>query len=106
MKITAVTTWEGTPKAIELLIEGSRMSAEVHKEMGAKNPRLLRATAGDDMQTAHYHLDFDSHAAYGAFADAMISSRWWKEQIIEAAGDAYPDLQYIDTIVYHDCLSL
>ena len=36
MKITAVTTWEGTPKAIELLIEGSRMSAEVHKEMGAK----------------------------------------------------------------------
>jgi hypothetical protein len=106
MKITAVTTWEGTPKAIELLIEGSRVSAEIHKELGAKNPRLLRATTGDDMQTAHYHLDFNSHAAYGSFTDAMISSDWWKEQIIEAVGEAYPDLQYINTVLYHDCLSL
>ena len=41
---TAVTSWKGTPKAIELFIEGSRVSSEIHKEMGAKNPRLLRAT--------------------------------------------------------------
>ncbi len=104
--ITAVTSWKGTPKAIELLIEGSRVSSEIHKEMGAKNPRLLRATTGDDMQTAHCHLDFDSHAEYGSFTDSMISSEWWREQIIEAVGEAYPDLQYINTVTYHDCLSL
>ena len=52
MKTTAVTIWEGTPRPVELLIEGARVSAEIHKEMGAKIPRLLCATAGD-VQTAH-----------------------------------------------------
>ena len=47
MKTTAVTTWGGTPGPIELLIDGARVSAESHKEMGAKNLRLLLATAGD-----------------------------------------------------------
>ena len=47
MKITAVTSCKGAPKVIEPLIEGSRVSAEVHKVMGAKNPRLLRAVLAD-----------------------------------------------------------
>ena len=40
MTVTAVTSWEGTPEAIENLVLGSKASAPVHKEMGAKNPRL------------------------------------------------------------------
>ena len=35
---------------------------------------------------------FENHSAYGKFTDEMIGSEWWKEQIIKAAGSAYPEL--------------
>ena len=40
MTVIAVTSWEGTPEAIENLVKGSKASAPVHEKMGAKNPRL------------------------------------------------------------------
>ena len=106
MTVTAVTSWEGTPEAIENLVLGSKASAPVHKEMGAKNPRLWRAVAGGGMESAFYSLEFDSHAAYGAFNDAMIGSEWWNEQIIKAAGSAYPALKNLGTTVYYDAIEI
>ncbi len=49
MTIAAITIWEGTPKGIEMLVEGSKLSAPIHKEMGAKNPRLWRTSAGPEV---------------------------------------------------------
>ena len=93
MTVIAVTSCEGTPEAIENLIKGSKASAPIHEKMGAKNPRLWRAIAGDGMESAFYSIEFESHSAYGAFTDEMLGSDWWKEQIVEAAGAAYPDLK-------------
>jgi len=106
MTVTAVTSWEGTPEAIENLVLGSKASAPVHKKMGAKNPRLWRAVAGGGMESAFYSLEFENHAAYGAFNDAMIGSEWWNEQIIKAAGLAYPALKNLGTTVYYDAIEI
>lgn len=106
MTVIAVTSWEGTPEAIENLILGSKASAPVHKEMGAQNPRLWRAMAGGGMESAFYSIEFESHAAYGTFTDKMLGSEWWKEQIVEAAGAAYPDLKNLGTTVYYDAIEV
>ena len=66
MAVTAVTTWEGTPAAITLVVAGSKAAIEVHESLGARNPRLLRDSNGG-LGVAHYAIDFDSHEAYGAF---------------------------------------
>ena len=34
MTVIAVTSWEGTPEAIENLIKGSKASAPIHEKMG------------------------------------------------------------------------
>ena len=106
MSVIAVTSWEGTPEAIENLIKGSKASAPIHEKMGARNPRLWRAMAGGGMDTAFYSIEFENHSAYGAFTDEMIGSDWWKEQIIKAAGSAYPDLKNNGTIVYYDAIEI
>ena len=46
MAITAVTTWEGTPTAMELVVAGSKAAVELHESLGAKNARLLRDSHG------------------------------------------------------------
>ena len=46
MLITQITTWEGTPAAIEAVVVGSREAAPIHEGLGAKNPRLMRAVSG------------------------------------------------------------
>ena len=104
MTIQAVTTWEGTPKALEILVEASKQSGPIHESMGAKNPRLWRAIAGGGMEAAFYSIEFENHSAYGKFTDEMIGSEWWKEQIIKAAGSAYPDLKNNGTTVYYDAI--
>ena len=38
MTIQAVTTWEGSVKGLELLVEGSKLSAPYHESLGAKTP--------------------------------------------------------------------
>ena len=53
MTVTAVTSWEGTPEAIENLVLGSKASAPVHKEMGAKNPRY-----GEQWRAAEWNPRF------------------------------------------------
>ena len=106
MTVIAVTSWEGTPEAIENLIKGSKYSAPIHEEMGAKNPRLWRSISGAGMETAFYCLEFEDHASYGAFTDEMIGSDWWSDQIIKAAGAAFPDLRNNGTTVYYDALEL
>ena len=104
MTVIAVTSWEGTPEAIENLIKGSKASAPIHEKMGARNPRLWRAMAGGGMDTAFYSIELENHSAYGAFTDEMIGSNWWKEQIIKAPGSAYPDSKNNGTTAYYDAI--
>ena len=101
MTIQAVTTWEGTPKALETLIEGSRQSGPIHESMGAKNPRLWRASAGGNMEQVYYSIEFDSQEAYGKFSDAMLGSEWW-DGVNEFIGEHHPDLKNLGTTVYFD----
>ena len=104
MTVIAVTSWEGTPEAIENLVKGSKASAPVHEKMGAKNPRLWRAIAGGGMEAAFYSIEFEYHSAYGKVTDETIGSEWWKEQIIKSAGSSYPDLKNNGTTVYYDAI--
>ena len=103
MTIQAVTTWEGTPKALEILIEGSKQSGQIHESMGAKNPRLWRAGAGGNMEQAYYSIEFDSQEAYGKFSDAMLNSEWWTNAI-EWIGEQHPDLLNLGTTIYYDAI--
>ena len=102
MAITAVTTWEGTPTAMELVVAGSKAAVELHESLGAKNARLLRDSNGGP-GVAHYAIDFDSHEAYGAFQDAVMAHEWWA-QTMQAVAEAYPDLQMKGTTVFYDAL--
>ena len=61
MTIQAETTWEGTPKALEILIEGSKQSGPIHESMGAKNPRLWRAISGGSMEQVYYSIESVSY---------------------------------------------
>ena len=63
--------------------------------MGEKNPRLWRAISGAVAETIFYLLEFENNAAYGAFADKMIGSDWWKEQIVKAGGAAFQSLKIL-----------
>ena len=103
MKIQAVTTWEGTPKALEMLIEGSKQSGPIHKSMGANNPRLWKASSGGNMEQVYYCIEFDSQEAYGKFSDAMFGSEWW-DGFIQYIGDNYPDLKNLGTAIYYDAI--
>lgn len=102
MAITAVTTWECVPAAMELLVAGSKAAVELHESLGAKNPRLLRDSHGGP-GVAHYAIDFDSHEAYGAFTDALMAHEWWTSTNATIA-EAYPDLQMKGTTVFYDAL--
>ena len=106
MTVTAVTTWEGTPAAIETLVAGSRAAAPIHESLGAKNPRLMRAASGtgSDGSLAYYSIEFDSIEAYGAFFDKVLTSDWYA-QTIEVVSKAYPDLKNGGTVVYYDAIS-
>ena len=42
MTVIAVTSWEGTPEAIENLVKGSKASAPVHEKMGAKKSKIMK----------------------------------------------------------------
>ena len=102
MAVTAVTTWEGTPAAITLVVAGSKAAIEVHESLGARHPRLLTDSNGG-LGVGHYAIDFDSHEAYGAFMDAIRAHEWWS-QTTEAVAEAYPDLQMKGTTVFYDAL--
>ncbi len=101
MLITAITTWEGTPTALEGLAAGSQAAAPIHEGFGAKNPRLMRSASGGDMHRCEYMIDFDSFEAYGRFVDAMNESSWWSETTAAVAA-AYPALKNCGTrLVYN-----
>ncbi len=104
MSITQVTTWTGTPAAIELLEAASKQSAPFHESLGAKNPRLMRGVTGSFSTVAFYTLDFDSMEAYGAWCDALLQSEWW-DTTAEAISDAHPDLEMTSQNVYYDGLT-
>ena len=104
MTIQAVTTWEGTPKALEILVEASKQSGPIHESMGAKNPRLWRASSGGNMEQAYYSIEFDSQEAYGKFSDAMLCSDWWTNAI-EWIAEQHPDLLNLGTTIYYDEIS-
>ena len=105
MTVVAVTTWEGTPAAIEALVEGSKAAKPIHESWGAKKPRLMRAAAGagSDGTLAYYSIEFDSIEAYGTFHDKMLSSDWFA-QTVEWMGQAYPDLKNRGAVVYYDAI--
>ena len=105
MTVVAVTTWEGTPTAIETLVVGSKAAKPIHESLGAKNPRLMRAAAGagSDGSLAYYSVEFDSIEAYGAFFDKVLSSDWFA-QTVEVVGQAYPELKNRGTVVYYDAI--
>ena len=104
MTIQAVTTWEGTPKALEILVEGAKQSGPIHESMGAKNPRLWRASSGGDMSQAYYTIEFETQEEYGKFSDAMLGSDWWNGTI-EWIGENYPDLKNLGTTIYYNSIS-
>ena len=102
MLVTQITTWEGTPAAIEAVVAGSREAAPIHEGVGAKNPRIMRSVAGGDVHQVEYMLDFDSFAAQGAFSDAMLGSEWWTG-MMQAVAAASPDLRNSGTrLMYND----
>ncbi len=103
MAITAVTTWEGTPAAMELVVAGSREAVELHESLGAKNARILR-DSHEGRGVAHYAIDFDSHEAYGAFQDAVMAHEWVGPDHGGRRRGAYPDLQMKGTTVFYDAL--
>lgn len=96
MLVTAITTWEGTPAALEGVIAGSKAAAPIHESLGAKNPRLMRSFAGGDVDRVEYMIDFDSFEACGAFTDAMMSSEWFETMMKEVAA-AYPAIKNCGT---------
>lgn len=103
MTIATVTTWEGTPQGIAKLIEGSKQSASIHAEMGAKNPRLWRVSSGGEVHQAFYEIQFDSHEDYGKFTDAMIASGWF-DGMMKWMGDNQDDIKNLGTMVMFDAL--
>ena len=92
MLVTAVTTWEGTPAALEGVVAGSKAATPIHEGLGAKNPPLMRSFAGSDVGRVEYMIDFDSFEACGAFTDAMMNSEWF-ETTMSAVAAASPDLR-------------
>ena len=92
MLITQITTWEGTPAAIEAVAAGSREAAPIHEGLGAKNPRLMRSVSGGDVHQVEYMIDFDSFEAQGKFSDAIVDGEWWTG-MMQAVAAAYPDLR-------------
>jgi len=96
MLVTAITTWEGTPAALEGVVAGSKAAAPVHESLGARNPRLMRSFAGGDMDRVEYMIDFDSFEACGAFTDAMMNSEWFETTMATVAA-AYPDIKNCGT---------
>ena len=103
MLVSAITTWEGTPAAIEGVIVGSRDAAPIHERLGARNPRLMRSFAGGDMHRVEYMIDFDSFEACGAFTDAMLADEWF-QGMTAAIAAAYPDLKNCGTRFAYDAI--
>jgi len=103
MLVSAITTWEGTPAAIEQVIVGSRDAAPIHERLGARNPRLMRSFAGGDMDRVEYMIDFDSFEACGAFTDAMMADEWF-QGMTAAVAAAYPDLKNCGTRFAYDAI--
>ena len=56
MKIQAVTTWEGTPKALEMLIEGSKQSGPIHESMKQLVLQLMYQLYGLNTHMVHSQL--------------------------------------------------
>ncbi len=104
MTVIVVTTCEGTPAALDRLVDGARGAATVHREMGARNIRLLRSSSGGDPARAHYYGEFDSHEAYGAFWDKVLASDWFK-QAQQATAEGHPNIRIASTAVYYDALA-
>ncbi len=103
MTILAVTTWEGSVAGLQILEVGAKQSAPLHESMGAKNPKLWRASAGGDIERAYYSIEFDSHEAYGKFSDAMIASEWWAAttEWMKANKD---EIENMGTTIYYNVL--
>jgi hypothetical protein len=95
MLITQITTWEGTPTAIEAVV-GSRETTTVYEGLGAKNPRIMRSVSGGDVHRVEYTIDFDSLEAHERFSDAIVAGEWWASMMAAVAA-AYPDLRNCGT---------
>ena len=103
MTLQAVTTWEGTVAGLQLLEAGAKQSAPVHESMGAKNPRLWRASSGGDNERAYYSIEFESHEAYGKFSDAMMASEWWAATIKWMVANK-DEIENLGTAVYYNAI--
>ena len=103
MTIQAVTTWEGSVKGLEMLVEGAKQSGPYHESLGAKNPRLWRASAGGDIECAYYSIEFESHEAYGKFTDQMMKDDWWKGTVDWMDQNA-DDIVNCGTVVYYNAI--
>ena len=103
MTIQAVTTWEGSVKGLELLVEGAKQSGPYHESLSAKNPRLWRASAGGDVERAYYSVEFDSHEAYGKFTDSMMAGEWWSGTV-QWMDDNKDDIVNCGTVIYYNAI--
>ena len=103
MTIQAVTTWEGSVAGLQLLEAGARQSESLHESMGAKNPRLWRASVGGDVERGYYSIAFVSHESYVKFTDAMMVSEWWAGTI-EWMTENKNEIENLGTTIYYDAL--
>ena len=103
MTIQAVTTWDGSVKGLEMLVEGAKQSGPYHESLGAKNPRLWRASAGGDIERAYYSVEFESHEAYGRFTDQMMKDDWWKGTV-DWMDQNKDDIVNCGTVVYYNAI--
>ena len=103
MTIQAVTTWKGSVAGLQLLEAGAKQSGPLHESMGAKNPRLWRASAGGDVERGYYSIEFDSHEAYGKFTDSMMASEWWAGTI-DWMTENKNEIENLGTTIYYDAL--
>ena len=98
MLITQITTWEGTPAAIEAVVAGSREAAPIHEGLGAKT-----RVSGGDVHQVEYMIDFDSFEAQGKFSDAIVDGEWWTG-MMQAVAAAYPNLRNDGTCLTYNAI--
>ena len=103
MAIQAGTTWEGSVQGLELLVEGAKQAGPYHESLGAKNPRLWRASAGGDIERAYYSIEFDSHEAYGKFTDSMMAGEWWSGTV-QWMDENQDDIVNCGTVIYYNAI--
>ena len=102
MTIAAITIWEGTPKGLQMLEEGSKQSAPIHEGMGAKNHAYGGLSQEARSIRRFTKPQFDNLEAYGKFNDALMKSDWWSGTQ-QWMNDNRDEIRNMGTTVLYGC---